>query len=197
MYSLAEIKTFPITGPVLVTPKGNCDERGMFCETYRADAFSEILDMDVQFLQDNLSISAHAGTIRGLHAQKPPFAIAKLVQCVRGSIIDIAVDVRKDSPTFGQNVRVVLSAENRSQLWVPVGFLHGYATKCADTAVFYKQTGYYAPDGEISVRWDDPDLALDWGLEEIRSLGENGVMVSDKDAQAQSFANFNSPFIAS
>jgi dTDP-4-dehydrorhamnose 3,5-epimerase len=191
MYSSSEIKRFPIAGPVLITPKAHGDGRGLFSETYRADEFNKIIGAEVKFLQDNLSVSVNAGTVRGLHAQKPPYAIGKLVQCVRGSIVDIAVDVRKGSPTFGENVRAVLSAENRSQLWVPVGFLHGYATACADTAVFYKQTGYYAPDGEISVRWDDPDLALDWGF------GENDVVLSDKDTEAQSFADFNSPFVVS
>lgn len=190
MYSSSEIKRFSITGPVLITPASHGDDRGLFSEVYRADEFNKIIGANVEFLQDNLSTSEMAGTIRGLHAQKPPYAIGKLVQCVRGSIIDIAVDVRKDSPTFGENVRVVLSAENRSQLWVPAGFLHGYATMRASTTVFYKQTGYYAPNSEISILWNDPDLALDWGLE------EGDVVLSDKDTQAQSFASLNSPFVA-
>jgi len=190
MYSSSEIKRFSITGPVLITPKAHGDDRGLFSETYRADAFSKIVGTDVQFLQDNLSVSAKVGTVRGLHAQMPPFAVGKLVQCMRGSIIDIAVDVRKDSPTFGKNVRALLSSENRSQLWVPAGFLHGYATQCDDTCVFYKQTGYYAPDGEISIQWNDPGLAIDWGLKESEAI------LSDKDTTALSFAQFNSPFVS-
>lgn len=190
MYSSSKIKRFSIAGPVLITPKAHGDDRGLFSETYRADEFSKIVGADVQFLQDNIAVSAKAGTVRGLHAQTPPFEVGKLVQCVRGSIVDIAVDVRKDSPTYGENVRVTLSSENRSQLWVPAGFLHGYATKYVDTCVFYKQTGYYAPDGEISIQWNDPELALDWGLK------EDEATLSDKDVQAQNFAKFNTPFVA-
>jgi len=190
MYSSSKIKRFPIAGPVLITPKAFGDDRGSFSETYRAAEFSEIIGTDTRFLQDNLSSSAKAGTVRGLHAQEPPYAVGKLVQCVQGAVVDIAVDVRAGSPTFGKNVRAVLSAENRSQLWVPAGFLHGYATQCDNTSIFYKQTGYYAPNGEISVRWNDPNLALDWNVD------ENDVVLSDKDTQAQRFADFSSPFVA-
>ncbi len=189
MYNSSEIKRFSISGPILITPKANGDYRGLFSETYRANMFSKIIGRDVKFLQDNLSITAQAGTVRGLHAQTPPYAVGKLIQCVRGSIIDIVVDARGDSPTFGENVRVELSSENRSQLWVPEGFLHGYATQCADTCVMYKQTGYYAPENEISVKWNDSALALDWGIT------MDDVILSAKDEQAQGFSTLNSLFI--
>lgn len=173
---------------MLITPKAIGDDRGLFSEVYRADEFSEIVGADVGFVQDNLSVSTSAGTIRGLHAQEPPYAVGKLVQCLHGAIIDVAVDARVDSPTFGKHISVTLSAENRSQLWVPAGFLHGYATQCDNTSVFYKQTGYYAPGGEISVLWDDPDLGIDW------NINGHDVVLSDKDARAQYFSDFESPF---
>ncbi|MCF6220557.1 MAG: dTDP-4-dehydrorhamnose 3,5-epimerase [Robiginitomaculum sp.] len=188
MYSSSEIKRFSIDGPVLITPKAFGDDRGLFCEVYRADVFCEFVGEDVDFVQDNISVSANAGTVRGLHAQEPPYAVGKLVQCLHGSIIDVAVDARTDSPTFGKHVSVALSAENRAQLWVPAGFLHGYATQEDNTSVFYKQTGYYAPGGEISVLWDDPDLGIDWNVD------AGAAVLSEKDAQAQYFANFESPF---
>lgn len=188
MYDASEIKRFSINGPVLITPRAIGDKRGLFSEVYRADAFSEMIGEDVHFLQDNVSVSNHAGTVRGLHAQEPPYAVGKLVQCLHGSIIDIAVDARVDSPTFGKHISVTLSADNRAQFWVPTGFLHGYATQADNTSVFYKQTGYYAPGGEISVLWDDPDLAIDWHVEAEQ------VVVSEKDAGAQYFADFESPF---
>lgn len=188
MYSSSEIKRFSIDGPVLITPKAFGDERGTFSEVYRADIFNEIIGENLNFLQDNISTSTHAGTVRGLHAQEPPYAVGKLVQCLHGSIIDIAVDARTDSPTFGKHVTVILSAENHAQLWVPAGFLHGYATQADNTSVFYKQTGYYAPGGEISVLWDDPDLGIDWNVD------AGTAVLSEKDAQAQYFADFESPF---
>ena len=188
MYSSSEIKRFSIDGPVLITPKAFGDDRGLFSEVYRADVFSQLIGEDVVFLQDNISVSASAGTVRGLHAQEPPYAVGKLVQCVHGSIIDVAVDARTDSPTFGKYVSVVLSAQNRAQLWAPSGFLHGYATQEDNTSVLYKQTGYYAPNGEISVLWDDPDLGIDWNVD------ANAAVLSDKDAEAQYFVDFESPF---
>jgi len=188
MYSSSEIKRFSVDGPVLITPKAFGDERGLFSEVYRADGFAEIIGEDTRFVQDNISVSTNAGTIRGLHAQEPPYAVGKLVQCMHGAILDVAVDARIDSPTFGKHVSVELSAENRAQLWVPAGFLHGYATQIDHTSVFYKQTGYYAPGGEISVLWDDPDLGIDWHVDIAN------VTLSQKDAQAQYFADFESPF---
>ncbi len=188
MYAKAEINRFSIDGPVLITPKAFADARGLFSEVYRAEAFNKIIGQSVAFAQDNLSISAKSGTVRGLHAQKSPHGVGKLVQCLRGSITDIAVDARKDSPTYGQYVSANLSESNRAQLWVPEGFLHGYATLCDDCLVYYKQTGCYAPNSEISIMWNDPDLAIDW------KMSAPNAILSDKDACAANFAHFKSPF---
>lgn len=189
MYAKADIKRFSIDGPVLITPKAIGDARGLFSEVYRTDAFNDIVGQDVLFAQDNLSISEKSGTVRGLHAQKPPHSVGKLVQCLRGSITDVAVDARKNSTTYGQYVSANLSETNRAQLWVPEGFLHGYATLCDHALVYYKQTGCYAPISEISILWDDADLAIDWGLRVPNAT------LSEKDAEAQLFADFESPFI--
>ena len=188
MYSSAHIQRFSMLGPLLITPKAYFDERGLFSEVYRADSFNKIVGQDITFVQDNLSVSTNSGTIRGLHAQKPPHAVGKLVQCFRGSVIDVAVDARKDSPTYGQYVRAELSQENRAQMWVPEGFLHGYTTLCDDCLVYYKQTGCYAPNSEISIMWNDPDLAIDW------KMSTPTAILSDKDASAANFAHFKSPF---
>ena len=188
MYDSSEIQRFSLQGPILITPPAFGDARGLFSEVYRQQVFNEMIGDKVEFVQDNLSISTHAGTVRGLHGQSPPHGVGKLVQCLRGSVVDVAVDTRKHSPTFGQHVRVTLSAENRAQFWVPDGFLHGYATQSPDSLVFYKQTGTYAPGHEIAVKWDDPDLAIDWGVQAADAT------VSDKDADAQNFAAFDTPF---
>ncbi len=177
--SLPEVK--------LMTPKRIGDERGFFCETYNAKTYEDA-GIGCDFVQDNQSYSARKGTLRGLHYQAPPFAQAKLVRVLSGAIIDVAVDARRTSSTFGKWVKVELSAENGIQIFVPTGFLHGFVTLAPDTHVAYKVDNYYDRASDGSVRWDDPDLAIDWGV------SADTVTVSDKDADAQSWKAFNTPF---
>lgn len=172
----------------LITPQKYGDDRGFFMETFRQQSFNEALDQEVIFVQDNHSLSIPAGTIRGLHFQAPPHAQGKLVRCIRGSIIDVAVDVRQKSPSYGQHIRVKLSAENAQQLWVPEGFLHGFATLEPNTEVAYKVTDYYSTECDGNVLWNDPDIGIDWGID------RNEAILSDKDMKAPFFKDFVSPF---
>jgi dTDP-4-dehydrorhamnose 3,5-epimerase len=166
-----------VPGPVLVTPRRFGDHRGFFLETYSARDFAALGIPDV-FVQDNHSLSARPGTIRGMHFQLPPQAQAKLVRVLRGAILDIAVDIRRSSPFYGRHVAVELTAENAQQLYVPVGFAHGFCTLTPDTEVAYKVTALYAPECDRGIAWDDPELALPWPFE----AGE--VQLSDKDRRA-------------
>jgi len=140
------------------------DERGFFSETYNKKAFAEA-GIDLEFVQDNHSYSKAAGTIRGLHYQLPPFAQAKLVRVVRGAVFDVAVDIRRASPTFGKWVSARLSAEERNQILIPAGYAHGFCTLEPDTEVLYKVTAFYAPQHEFGIRWDDPELGIAWPLD--------------------------------
>ena len=140
------------------------DARGWFSETYSARSFAAH-GINLVFVQDNISSSIAAGTVRGLHYQSDPYAQAKLVHTARGSIVDVAVDIRAGSPTYGKYVAVELSAENGRQLLVPVGFAHGFVTREPNTVVTYKVTNFYAPDHDHGIHWADPDLGIDWGLE--------------------------------
>ena len=164
------------------------DSRGWFSETY-AEAKYAALGIDVRFVQDNQSYSAHAGTIRGIHFQTPPHAQAKLVRCPRGRIIDYAVDLRKGSPTFGRYAFAELSAESGRQLFVPAGFGHAFVTLEPDTEVAYKVSDVYAADCDGGVAWDDPELGIDW------PLPASGAVLSDKDKALGRLANFDSPFV--
>lgn len=148
---------------VLVKPTKHGDHRGFFSETYRADVFDKF-GVAASFVQDNHVFSAQRGVLRGLHFQLPPHPQGKLIRCTRGSILDVGVDIRSGSPTFGQHVAVELSAENWHQLWVPAGFAHGYVTLEDNCEVIYKVTDYYAPDCDRGISWDDPALAIDWRL---------------------------------
>jgi dTDP-4-dehydrorhamnose 3,5-epimerase len=168
---------FHVAGPVLITARRFGDHRGFFLETYSARDFAALGIADL-FVQDNHSLSAQAGTIRGMHFQLAPRAQAKLVRVLRGAILDIAVDIRRGSPTFGQHVAAELSAANAHQLYVPVGFAHGFCTLEPDTEVAYKVTDTYAPDCDRGIAWDDPDLALPWPFE------AEAVQLSDKDRRA-------------
>ncbi len=163
------------------------DDRGWFSETYSEQALAK-LGIDDRFVQDNQSFSAFAGTIRGLHFQRPPHAQAKLVRCTRGSIMDYAVDVRRGSPTYGKWVSALLSADNDSQLYVPVGFAHAFVTLEPDTEVAYKVTDVYAPDCDGGILWSDAAVGIDW------PLPATGAVLSDKDKLLPTLAEFDSPF---
>lgn len=156
-----KVEKLDIPGVLLVTPKVFRDGRGFFVETYTQKALAAA-GIHMPFVQDNHALSGAKGTVRGLHLQCPPVPQGKLVRVVRGAVLDVAVDVRQGSPTFGRHVAVTLSADNFKQLWVPPGFLHGYATLEADTEVIYKVTGYYAPECDRGVQWNDPALGIDW-----------------------------------
>ena len=158
----------------IVTPKKFGDHRGFFSETWSGKAFAEA-GLDLDFVQDNQSLSAPVGTLRGLHFQSAPFAQDKLVRVTRGRILDVAVDIRASSPTFGKHVAVELSAENWKQLLVPVGFAHGFVTLEPDTEVLYKVTAPYAPENDHGLAFDDPALGIDW------RLPLSGLTLSDKD----------------
>ena len=182
-----KVEETKLQGVVIVTPQRFGDNRGFFSETFSTRAM-EAAGLPLLFVQDNLSRSAVKGTVRGLHCQAPPHAQAKLVRCLKGAIMDVAVDVRAGSETYGEWVGVELSDDNGAALLVPQGFLHGFATLTDDVDVFYKCSDHYAPDTEMSVRFDDPDLAIDWGVDPAT------VTLSEKDAQAGSLAAFETPF---
>jgi dTDP-4-dehydrorhamnose 3,5-epimerase len=173
----------PLSGVFLLTAARFGDERGWFWETWNAERM-RAAGFDLAFVQDNHSFSAAKGTLRGLHYQRPPRAQDKLVRCSRGAILDVAVDARKGSPTYGQWVAEELSAANGRQLLVPKGFLHGFVTLMADTEIQYKCTDTYAPDCDGAVRWDS--LGIDWGTD--------ALVLSGKDAAAIAFADWENPF---
>ena len=171
----------------LIKPKRFGDDRGWFAETYNRRAYGA-MGVDADFCQDNHSMSRAPGVLRGLHFQAPPNAQAKLVRCVRGRLWDVAVDIRKGSPTYGQSVAAELSAANGLQLYVPIGFAHGFITLEPHTEVEYKASAFYAPDCEGGLIWDDPDLALPWPAE------PGSPILSEKDKILPRLADFISPF---
>jgi dTDP-4-dehydrorhamnose 3,5-epimerase len=158
-----DVQTFDIPGLLLFTPKRHGDARGFFSEVWRDDVFRHHAG-DVALVQDNHSVSAVKGTLRGLHFQRPPMAQGKLVRVTRGAIIDVAVDIRHGSPTFGRHTAVALSAANWAQLWLPPGFLHGFVAMEPDTEVLYKVSNYYSAAADAGVAHDDPDLMIDWPI---------------------------------
>lgn len=170
------VEALAIPDLLLVTPPRFPDARGFFSETWNELRYAA-MGIPGPFVQDNHSLSVQCGTIRGLHAQIAPSAQGKLVRVVRGAIWDVAVDIRHGSPTFGQHVGVELSAENWRQVWIPVGFLHGFCALQPETEVVYKVTAPYDREAERGVVWDDPDLAIPWPL----ARGE--VLLSDKDRE--------------
>jgi dTDP-4-dehydrorhamnose 3,5-epimerase len=161
---------------ILVQPKRFGDHRGFFSETFHAARYEEG-GIEGPFVQDNHSLSREKGVLRGLHFQVPPSPQGKLVRCTAGRILDVAVDIRKGSPTYGQHVSAELTADNGHQLWVPVGFAHGFVTLETDTEVQYKVTGYYDPEADRGLAWNDPALGIDWGL------GGEDPVLSDKDTK--------------
>ena len=166
----------------VLEPKRHGDSRGFFSETFSARALGDA-GLPAAFVQDNHSLSAERGVVRGLHFQLPPMAQDKLVRVVRGAILDVAVDIRRASPTFGRHVAVELSAENWRQLLVPVGFAHGFVTLVPNTEVVYKVTNYYSPAHDRGIRWDDPALAVRWGVDPA------AVTLSAKDKVQPLLAN--------
>ncbi|WP_230530743.1 dTDP-4-dehydrorhamnose 3,5-epimerase [Microvirga roseola] len=165
----------------IVTPKRFGDHRGFFSETYHRQRFAEA-GIDTDFVQDNQSLSAAVGTVRGLHFQSEPFAQDKLIRVVRGSILDVAVDIRRSSPTYGRHVAVELSAENGRQLLVPVGFAHGFCTLEPDTEIQYKVSAYYSAAHDHGLAWDDPTVGIAWPVDPARAV------LSDKDRRQPTLA---------
>jgi dTDP-4-dehydrorhamnose 3,5-epimerase len=159
-----EVRRLEINGPLLITPERHSDERGFVSEIYSARSLGPWLG-SLQFVQENHSLSVKIGTIRGLHFQIPPYEQGKLIRVLRGSIFDVAVDIRKGSPTYGKHVGVELSADNGTQLWVPPGFAHGVCTLEPGTEMLYKLTGPYSREHERGIAWNDPSLAIHWPVQ--------------------------------
>lgn len=164
-----QFENLDLPGIVLITPKKFGDNRGYFSETFRADLFLEKVGA-FDFIQDNQSLSAEAGTVRGLHFQLEPRAQGKLVRCIGGRILDVAVDIRKGSPTFGKHVKVELTAENGCQLWIPSGFAHGFCTLVPNSILSYKVTDYYSADHDRGLLWNDPEIGIDWPITANRAV---------------------------
>jgi dTDP-4-dehydrorhamnose 3,5-epimerase len=171
------IEETPLRDLVLVTPTVYPDDRGFFLESYNAAAFAIVAGLNVAFVQDNHSRSSK-GVLRGLHYQLHPMAQGKLVRIVRGSVLDVAVDIRKSSPTFGEWFAVELTEDNHKQLWVPPGFAHGFLTLSDHADLLYKVTEGYSPEHDRGIRWDDPDIGIDWP-----DVGVDPIL-SQKDAEA-------------
>jgi len=179
-----EIIKPPIDGLLVINPKIFGDDRGYFFESWNEESFVKN-GLDLDFVQDNQSLSSK-GVLRGLHFQNPPFAQGKLVRVIKGAVLDIVVDIRKESATYGQHFSIELNEENKTIFWIPPGFAHGFITLEDDTIVTYKCTGVYNSASEEALLWSDKDLNIDWGA--IKPL------VSDKDLVAGSFRNFKSQF---
>lgn len=180
------IEKLEIPEVLLITPKRFEDNRGWFSETYNAAALKGH-GVELDFVQDNHSLSRKTGTLRGFHFQNPPHAQAKLVRCVRGRIVDIAVDIRANSPTYGKHVSAELSADDGRQLLVPVGFAHAFLTLEPDTEVIYKVSDIYAPQCDSGIRWNDPTIGYPWNIEGVPVL-------SPKDEKLPLLKDFESPF---
>ncbi len=177
------IENTPIKDLMLITPNVFSDERGYFMETYNQKNLEKVIHS--AFVQDNESQS-QKDVLRGLHYQKPPFAQAKLVRVIFGSILDVAIDIRKDSATYGQHFKHVLSAENKKQLYIPVGFAHGFLSLENDTILSYKCSDFYHKESEASLLWNDADLNIDWGV--------TNPILAVKDTMAEKFSTFENPF---
>lgn len=182
-----DVTELSIAGVKIFKPKKFGDHRGFFSETYNKQAFAQA-GIDMDFVQDNHSLSADTGTIRGLHFQGPPYAQDKLVRVVRGRILDVAVDVRRSSPSFGKWVSAEISAEDWNQILVPAGFAHGFCTLEPNTEVIYKVTNYYAPNHDFGILWNDPDLNIPW------PVSADAAVLSDKDRKQPRLKDITSPF---
>lgn len=168
-----EISKTEIDGLLVIVPKAFSDDRGFFMETYNRDRYEQA-GISESFVQDNVSVSKK-GTLRGLHYQAPPFAQGKLVQVLHGTALDIAVDIRSGSPTFGKHVAIELSAENKKQFWIPAGFAHGFVALEDDTIFSYKCTNVYSPEHDRGILWSDPQIGIEW------PFAESELLISDKD----------------
>lgn len=174
-----------ISGLVVIHPEVFEDERGYFFESFNAKKLEKVIGSEFHFIQDNQSLSS-GNVLRGLHFQKPPFEQGKLVRVIKGSVLDVSVDIRKESATYGQHFKIVLNEDDKNMLWIPPGFAHGFLTLQDETIFYYKCTAPYARDAEDGIMWNDPALGIDWGVTE--------PTLSAKDLQQPSFADFNSPF---
>jgi dTDP-4-dehydrorhamnose 3,5-epimerase len=181
-----KVTTTPIEGLLIIEPRIFPDDRGYFYESYNQQKYRDA-GIDVNFVQDNQS-SSSKGTLRGLHAQAPPYGQGKLVRVTQGRVIDVAVDIRKKSPTYGQHFSVELSADNHLQFWVPEGFLHGFYTLEDDTIFAYKITNFYNKESEIGVKITDQALGINWGLP------TDNIILSPKDEVLPDFKSFVSPY---
>lgn len=183
-----QIVPLSILGPMLITSHRHGDARGYFAETFRQDLFEKAVGPSF-FVQDNQSMSAEVGTVRGLHFQLNPKAQGKLVRCLFGAVLDVAVDIRRGSPTYGRHVKVELSADNGQQLWVPPGFAHGFCTLEPNTVIAYKVTDYYSPEHDCGLRWNDPALGIEWPVTEDKTV------LSTKDRAQPLLAELDANFV--
>ena len=179
-----EIEEKEIKGLIEIFPKVFGDQRGFFLETFNASRYNDIL-RNIQFVQDNFS-SSNKGVLRGLHFQNPPYSQGKLVQVITGSALDVAVDLRRNSETYGQQVKVLLSSEKRNQFWIPEGFAHGFLSLEDNTIFSYKCTNYYNPQSEVTILWNDRNLKIDWQID--------NPIISPKDKEGVLFKDFDTPF---
>jgi dTDP-4-dehydrorhamnose 3,5-epimerase len=182
-----QIERFNIEDIFAIVPMKRIDHRGFFSETYRSEALRS-QGVRADFVQENHVYSAELGVLRGLHFQIPPRAQGKLVRCIRGAVLDVAVDIRKESPTYGRHVALELSAANWKQLWLPQGFAHGYITLEPDCEVIYKVTDYWAPDYERGLAWNDPSLGIDW------RCSSADIIMADKDRSHPPLADVDPVF---
>ena len=182
-----DVEELSLPGVFLFSPKRHGDERGFFSETFKAREFDEIVP-GISLVQDNHSLSHDAGVIRGLHFQIPPHAQGKLVRVPRGRVLDVVVDLRIGSPTYGKHLSVELSADNWQQLWVPPGFAHAFCTLVPETEFCYKVSDYYAPDCDFGIAYNDPDLGIDWPFDPTDQI------LSEKDQKLPRLKDFTSPF---
>jgi dTDP-4-dehydrorhamnose 3,5-epimerase len=180
-----KIRETGISGLMVIEPDVFGDSRGYFMESFSLRRFRELTGLDIDFVQDNESKSSY-GVVRGLHFQRPPHAQSKLVRVVRGRVLDVAVDLREGSPTYGKHYAIELSGDNHLQMFIPKGFAHGFAVLSDDAVFQYKCDEYYAPESEGAVAWDDPDLAIDW------MLPKEDIRLSDKDKSNPNLKNHKS-----
>ncbi len=183
---MLDIQKTALPGVLILTPARHGDARGFFSESWNRQRMLDA-GIEIDFVQDNHSLSAQVGTVRGLHFQAPPHAQDKLVRCAKGALYDVALDIRRGSPTYGNWIGVELSFENGKQLLVPAGFLHGFVTRAPDTEIVYKCSDYYSPECDGAVHWDR--CGVDWGISPDKAL------LSDKDATAPALADFETPFV--